>query len=321
MVNTGHTTDGTISDNTGSTDNKQTGTSRIDNKGTDNKQIFDTGATPAPQQQPTLHLPSAAEPTSSEWIDLVALDLDSLAPPDILAIQTRAMKKRQQTREEKDDKATRQSGAIIKPLFDTNEDQTVVPQQPDTQTSSDRSDNEDDELVNEAEDEDLPSAPPETPPSFNRDELIRAQQQDHEMRLLFKDMETNPRTYYTMQEGILYARDTDLTSDCPLKIVVPKALRQHVLEAGHDCTGHFGKNKTRKNIQMCFYWPGIGKDTAKFCSNCPTCIKYGHHRRQKQPMQIIPRFPMLQGTPSHSALAYLGVKSGRSFCSEHRRDT
>ena len=225
-----------MTDNKQGTDNKQTGTVKQP-----------TSATPASLQQPNLHLISAAEPTSSERIstsDLVALDLDSLDPTDILAIQTRAMKKRQQTREEKDDNATRQSGAVITPLFDPNEVQAVTAQQPSTQTSSGRSDDEDDEddeLVKEAEDEELsrappieaddeelPSAPPETPPSFNRDELIRAQQQDHKMKLLFEDMETNPKTYYTMQEGILYARDTDPTSDCPLKIVVPTALRQRL---------------------------------------------------------------------------------------------
>ena len=138
------------------------------------------------------------------------------------------------------------------------------------------------------DEEELPTAPPEIAPPFTRNQLIQAQKEDEEMKTLWKDLETNPRTYYTQQDGILYARDTDPASICPLKIVVPKQLRRHVLQAGHDETGHFGKNKTRSNIQLCFYWPGNSKDTSEYCKQCPTCLKFGHHRRQKPLMQLVP---------------------------------
>ena len=237
-----------------------------------------------PTKQPTdKQIPSTA--TKQDSVDLSIFDLDELQPADILAIQTRAMKKRQEQQEQKNDKATADSGVIITPLSSNNEASREEIMHDAVKTTDEESEVSVNIQLSDEDEEVLPAAPVEITPPFNRNQLIQAQQQDEEFKLLWKDLETNPRTYFTKHNDILYARDIDPASACPLKIVVPKTLRKHVLEAGHDCTGHFGKNK---NIQLCFYWPGISKDTADFCRQCPTCSRFNHHRRQKPPMQIIP---------------------------------
>ena len=67
------------------------------------------------------------------------------------------------------------------------------------------------------------------------------------------------------------------------KILVPRRLRQRMLEWYHDALIHPGINRMEKTIQMHFTWPKLHNDVEKFCKQCRTCQltkktkkQYGH---------------------------------------------
>ena len=124
---------------------------------------------------------------------------------------------------------------------------------------------------------------------FTRAQLIQEQQSDPGLKQLFRAAEDPCQTNFTVKNGILYAINLEPGPlEQPSKIVVPAKLRQHILEAGHACSGHFGAKKTRSNIQQHFYWQGIGKDVATYCKSCKMCCTYNAHRKDYQPLQPIP---------------------------------
>ncbi len=59
-------------------------------------------------------------------------------------------------------------------------------------------------------------------------------------------------------------------------IVVPKALRETILQAVHDnpFAGHLGISHTEERVRKRFYWPDIHFDVEKHVKQCATCA---HH--------------------------------------------
>ena len=51
--------------------------------------------------------------------------------------------------------------------------------------------------------------------------------------------------------------ETRLDKQAGDQIVVPLKHRQHIIEIGHDKTGHLGFQKTKDRISQHFYWPNI----------------------------------------------------------------
>ena len=72
------------------------------------------------------------------------------------------------------------------------------------------------------------------------------------------------------------------------KIVVPDGLKRHILELGHNRTGHFGVKKTLTHIQAHFTWKGICSEVATYCKQCEVCAMRGKHKKQVQPLQPVP---------------------------------
>lgn len=95
---------------------------------------------------------------------------------------------------------------------------------------------------------------------FTRAQLIQEQQRDPNLKPLFQAAEETCPTQFIVKNGIIYAINLEPGPlEQPSKIVVPTKLRQHVLEARHACSGHFGAKKTRANIQQHL----IGKKLAR----------------------------------------------------------
>ena len=274
---------------------------------------------PVPEQKdvPAQQLTQHPEPTSSQLVNtftnLEMLNLEELKPAEILAVRTRAQRKRQEKQQREDDQITEQSEATITPVFEKNstedrkengepmnQQQTAITTSEEVQITQPEKKLDDTEEPEESEDEEEPEIyrqetnSPETPQApevtfpFTRAELIKEQGEDNSLVSLFQDAQKNGDSYFTVKDSILYARDLQQSSSNPLKIVVPEKLKKHVLTAGHDCRGHFGKNKTRKHIADQFYWIGMGKDVAKFCKECITCARFGHHKKEKQKMTLVP---------------------------------
>ena len=67
------------------------------------------------------------------------------------------------------------------------------------------------------------------------------------------------------------------------RIVVPKSMIVDVLNVFHGIPllGHFGKDKTVKNVEQHFYWAGLTKDVHKRVRGCHLC----QMRKQTRPVR------------------------------------
>ena len=75
------------------------------------------------------------------------------------------------------------------------------------------------------------------------------------------------------------------------QLLVPSNLRDHVLRLAHDSIfgGHQGIRKTKANILVNFYWPGVQADVAQYCRSCDICQKtYPKRRVPKIPIGEMP---------------------------------
>ena len=57
------------------------------------------------------------------------------------------------------------------------------------------------------------------------------------------------------------------------QLVVPKSLRNSVLQLAHDMplAGHLQTKKTLDRVMSQFYWPGIQSDVKRYCASCDSC--------------------------------------------------
>ena len=58
-----------------------------------------------------------------------------------------------------------------------------------------------------------------------------------------------------------------------LRLVVPKQLRQQIVEELHQGIGgvHLGHETTLGQLKECFYWPGHYADVQNWCQACVSC--------------------------------------------------
>lgn len=280
----------------------------------------------AEQQSPLAQQPNlqSADRTPPNQLTPPNLDFDHLTAAQIAAVQTRAQRRRAQQQQQPEKAATparakprltayadipdipdpasepvtisdpeeqqeAAEGPVVMPGPATAKQQEDTLENPDPPTPADRTESE----AQGSEPEDRPGQIPKpklvvTAP-FTRAQLIEEQQRDPSLKQLFQAAEDPCQTQFTVKNGILYAINLEPgLLEQPSKIVVPTKLRQHILEAGHACSGHFGAKKTRSNIQQHFYWQGIGKDVAAHCKSCKMCCTYNAHRKDYQPLQPIP---------------------------------
>jgi len=93
--------------------------------------------------------------------------------------------------------------------------------------------------------------------------LAEAQQFDSEVQRL---LETDPTV--KIVDGEVYKTWPDGRK----RLVLPQAFRLEALKDAHS-TAHLGYKKTQHRLLNAFWWPGAGKDVAKFVGSCSTCLK------------------------------------------------
>ena len=81
---------------------------------------------------------------------------------------------------------------------------------------------------------------------------------------------------YEIRNGVLYR--IFQKTDCSMKlkqVLVPLKLRNQVLKLAHDTlmSGHCGVRRTLERVTSNFYWPGVGKEVARYCRSCDICQK------------------------------------------------
>ena len=74
-----------------------------------------------------------------------------------------------------------------------------------------------------------------------------------------------------------------------LHFLTPVSMRPEILNAAHECSGHFGSYKNVHAILDDHWWPGIDKDTAKHAAACAACLRASDKGQlQPAPLQPIP---------------------------------
>jgi len=134
---------------------------------------------------------------------------------------------------------------------------------------------------------------------FSREQLIKAQEDDVELRPLMNDAvgENEVHKYancFYRQSGVLMRKwrppDVPANEDWQIshQIVLPQKLQEEVLALAHasPMAGHLGVNKTYHKILTHFYWPKLKRDVAQFCRTCHICQVVG------KPNQTIPVAPL-----------------------------
>lgn len=89
------------------------------------------------------------------------------------------------------------------------------------------------------------------------------------------------------------------------RIIVPKNLRQLILERLHEA--HIGITKTKMRARSIVYWPGIDNDIENYITNCRVCEKC-------QPANI--KEPLIP----HEVPSYPFEKIGCDICTVGRED-
>ena len=99
---------------------------------------------------------------------------------------------------------------------------------------------------------------------------------------------------YTMRDRLLY-RHTELkgkevSREACLQLVIPQKFIKHVIELNHDSStsSHPGKEKTYRQIQLKYFWPGMRSDIYSYVENCQICETIKGRTQAPAPMLSYP---------------------------------
>ena len=89
---------------------------------------------------------------------------------------------------------------------------------------------------------------------------------------------------FVWKRHLLYRSYVDRTGVESQQLVVPRELRDKVLQVAHDIpmSGHLGTKKTQDQVWNHFYWTGLCADVKRYCASCDACqrtIPKGKTRR------------------------------------------
>ena len=120
---------------------------------------------------------------------------------------------------------------------------------------------------------------PTTPElGVTKSELVELQKTDKSLQDCWKlanntDRDTSHPHRFVIEDEILCRKYQEKKRDPTLQILVPKKLRQPLLEMAHECllAGHGGRKRTTDRLYTNFFWPGIHEDIKDFCKSCHRC--------------------------------------------------
>lgn len=137
---------------------------------------------------------------------------------------------------------------------------------------------------------------------FSIAEMIDFQKQDSDLKILYQWLEQEKlpsrdevaqfspavRNFWlnwdsiTLKDGILYRKLTLVDNKEVQQLLVPKILRQNILQMCHDnlFSAHQGVNKTIHKVKNYFYWYRTGEDIKCHAKQCPACNKW---KKQTKP--------------------------------------
>ena len=131
--------------------------------------------------------------------------------------------------------------------------------------------------------------------NIKRDEVIKAQKDDHEFQQIFRALngeEVNQSVAKDAEQclivdGGLYHKDSRKRSiDGQLQLAIPKIFRRQLIEEIHGGVlgGHFGVQKTIDAVRRYYWWHGVKQDVAEVVKGCPNCNARNPIRGASKPL-------------------------------------
>jgi hypothetical protein len=124
-------------------------------------------------------------------------------------------------------------------------------------------------------------------------DLIESQKQDDHCQQIIKLIARGITSPYQLDERGVLIRFTRSGDQSFETVMLPKALVQVLLNLAHDAMGHNGTQRTYEFVKRLYFWKGMGKDIANYCSKCLNCREI-NLRPQKYPSLHleVPTMPM-----------------------------
>ena len=119
--------------------------------------------------------------------------------------------------------------------------------------------------------------------------------------------ETETRKEYKIafekRGGIWYQirQRNDEVGDTRKQTLVPKSLREQVMEEAHDS---LGVKDTKGKMQTNFFWPGLHNDVTSFCQSCDVCQKIVP--RESVPLALLGDMPLIDQSFKRVAIDLVG---------------
>ena len=94
----------------------------------------------------------------------------------------------------------------------------------------------------------------------------------------------NRKGMWIIEEEVLYRRRKRRRGQEDIQLVVPKPMREKILEVEHDgkTAGHMGIFKTSERIARKYWWPSMREDVREWIKTCMTCQQYRKGRDEKK---------------------------------------
>ncbi|CAF4371105.1 unnamed protein product, partial [Rotaria magnacalcarata] len=124
---------------------------------------------------------------------------------------------------------------------------------------------------------------------FDMDDLRKFQEEDKVVQEIKKNIRS--KKHYFIEDRILFRQQQPPLTSVPF---VPEGrIRVDILKIYHDTPGngaHFGRDKTTRKIQECYYWPTMIADIRNHVNSCLSCAQ-NNYLRQKSPGTLKPIQP------------------------------
>ena len=78
---------------------------------------------------------------------------------------------------------------------------------------------------------------------------------------------------FTLKQGILYRRTTQVNKRARLQLVLPPSHRTKAITGCHDQVGHLGQDRVLELLRDWFYWPRMHTDVASYITCCLRCLR------------------------------------------------
>jgi hypothetical protein len=117
------------------------------------------------------------------------------------------------------------------------------------------------------------------------EEISAAQLQDNTLEdVRARAMGRNRKELWVIEEDVLYRRRYRKRGQEDIQLVVPKSMREKVMESEHDSkmAGHMGVFKTAERIAKKYWWPGMRADVGEWIKTCTVCQQCRKGRDEKK---------------------------------------